>query len=100
MQSFKRLHVSVLMGFIVVSAGGIVAGEVIRMLIWMNRSEWLTIIDQIGLYPVIGMVLLGLLAAAVCTGRLDRLAYWKNTSPSIKAIPPSLLALFAALALQ
>ena len=78
MQSFKRLHVSVLMGFIVVSAGGIAAGEVIRLVIWMNHSEWLTIIDPIGPYPVIGMVLLGLLAAAICTGRLDRLAYWKN----------------------
>jgi Glycosyl hydrolases family 43 len=78
MQTFKRLHVAVLMGFIIISAAGVCAGELIRVAIWMNHPEWLMVVDQVGPYAVTGIALLGMLGAAVCTGRLNRLAYWKN----------------------
>ena len=78
MQFLTRLHVAVLMGVLVISAGGVCAGELIRMVIWVNPSEWLVVIDQIRPHAVIVMALLGLLAAVVYTGRIDRLAYWKN----------------------
>ena len=98
MQPFKRLIVTVLMSFIIISAVGVCAGDLIRVAIWMNHSEWLIVVDQIGPYAVTGIVLLGMLGAAIHTGRLDRL---NGPSPSIiKAIFRSLLALFAALALQ
>ena len=78
MQPFKRLHVAVLMGFIIISAAGVCVGELIRVVIWMNHSEWLIVVDQIEPYAAAGIVLLGVLGAAIGTGRLDRLAYWKN----------------------
>jgi hypothetical protein len=78
MECFKRLHVTFLMGFIVISAAGVCTGELIRVVIWMNHPEWLMVVDQIGPYAVTGIVLLSMLGAAVCTGGLNRLAYWKK----------------------
>ena len=95
------LQVAVLMGFIIISAAGVCVGELIRVVIWMNHSEWLIVVDQIEPYAVTGIVLLGMLGAAIGTGRLDAVGLLERTngngpSPSIKAIPLSLLALFAA----
>ena len=78
MQPFKRLHVALLMGFIVISAAGVCAGELIRFAFSMNHPEWAIAVDQIGPHLAVAIVLLAILAAAISTGRLNRLAYWKN----------------------
>jgi hypothetical protein len=78
MQPFKRLHVAVLMGFIVVSAVGVGAGELIRLAFSMNHPEWPSAVDQMGPHVAVAMVLVGMLAAVISTGRINRLAYWKN----------------------